>query len=104
VGVWRGKRLVRRNSTRPDAADRRTHEPCLRRSGGSSNAGLIVTASTSATVHGDLITMLAARHRLPRSILSLLCHRRGAMSYGAIQQAVKLQLAINMKAAQALGL
>jgi len=31
----------------------------------SSNAGLIVTASTSATVHRDLITMLAARHRLP---------------------------------------
>src|SRR5436190_4321436 len=31
----------------------------------SSNAGLIVTASTSATVHRDLITMLAARYRLP---------------------------------------
>src|SRR6266700_445593 len=32
---------------------------------GSSNAGLIVTASTSGAVHRDLITMLAARHRLP---------------------------------------
>ena len=31
----------------------------------SSNGGLIVTASTSALVHRDLITMLAARHRLP---------------------------------------
>jgi hypothetical protein len=31
----------------------------------SSNAGLIVTASTSATAHRDFITMLAARHRLP---------------------------------------
>src|SRR5262249_28677992 len=32
---------------------------------GSSDAGLIVTASTSGAVHRDLITMLAARHRLP---------------------------------------
>jgi ABC-type uncharacterized transport system substrate-binding protein len=31
----------------------------------SSNGGLVVTASTSALVHRDLITMLAARHRLP---------------------------------------
>src|SRR6478609_3711395 len=31
----------------------------------SSNAGMIVTASTSALVHRDLITMLVARHRLP---------------------------------------
>ena len=31
----------------------------------SSNGGMIVTASTSALVHRDLITMLAARHRLP---------------------------------------
>src|SRR5262249_38004992 len=31
----------------------------------SPNGGLIVTASTSALVHRDLITMLAARHRLP---------------------------------------
>src|SRR6516164_5383749 len=30
-----------------------------------SGGGLIVTASTSATAHRDLITMLAARHRLP---------------------------------------
>jgi putative ABC transport system substrate-binding protein len=35
----------------------------------SSNAGLIVTASTSAVVHRDLITMLAARHRLPNSVV-----------------------------------
>jgi ABC-type uncharacterized transport system substrate-binding protein len=31
----------------------------------SSNGGLIVTPSTSALIHRDLITMLAARHRLP---------------------------------------
>jgi putative ABC transport system substrate-binding protein len=31
----------------------------------SSNAGLIVTPSTSALIHRDLITMLTARHRLP---------------------------------------
>jgi putative tryptophan/tyrosine transport system substrate-binding protein len=31
----------------------------------SSNAGLIVTPSTSALIHRNLITMLAARHRLP---------------------------------------
>jgi putative ABC transport system substrate-binding protein len=31
----------------------------------SSNGGLIVTASTSAVIHRDLISMLAARHRLP---------------------------------------
>jgi putative ABC transport system substrate-binding protein len=30
-----------------------------------SNAGLIVTPSTSALIHRNLITMLAARHRLP---------------------------------------
>src|SRR5262249_54561812 len=31
----------------------------------SPNGGLIVTGSTLASVHRDLITMLAARHRLP---------------------------------------
>ena len=31
----------------------------------SSNGGMIVTASTSALVHRNLITMLAARHGLP---------------------------------------
>jgi hypothetical protein len=39
---------------------------------GSSNAGLIVTASTSGALHRDLITMLAARHRL-RRLASSLC-------------------------------
>jgi len=29
------------------------------------NGGLIVTASTSTALHRELITMLAARHRLP---------------------------------------
>ena len=30
-----------------------------------SNAGMIVTASTSAVIHRHLFVMLAARHRLP---------------------------------------
>src|SRR5438132_9541869 len=43
----------------------------------SSNAGLVVTSSTSALVHRDLITMLAARHRLPAVYpFPLLRHRR----------------------------
>ena len=41
----------------------------------SSNAGLIVTPSTSALIHRDLITLLAARHRLPACMISLLRHR-----------------------------
>ena len=34
------------------------------------NGGLIVTASSATAVHRELIIMLAARHRLPRSTLS----------------------------------
>ena len=47
------------------------------------NGGLIVTSSTSAVVHRDLIIALAARHRLPAVYPSRLFARRGGLiSYG----------------------
>jgi putative ABC transport system substrate-binding protein len=50
----------------------------------SSNAGLIVTASTSATVHRDSITMLAARYRLPAVYpFRYYVTAGGLISYGA---------------------
>src|SRR5215475_4734754 len=97
----------------------------------SSNGGLIVTGSTLATVHRELITMLAARHRLPavyplRSFVTV----GGLISYGPdsidpyrqaagyvdrilkgekpadlpVQAPTKYELAINLKTAKALGL
>ena len=97
----------------------------------SSNAGLIVTASTSAVVHRDLITMLAARHRLP-AVYSFryFVTAGGLISYGAnsvdmyrraagyidrilkgekpadlpVQAPTKYELVINLKTAKALGL
>ncbi len=50
----------------------------------SSNAGLIVTPSTSVLIHRDLITMLAARHRLP-AVYSwrYFVTAGGLISYGA---------------------
>ena len=98
---------------------------------GSSNAGLIVTASTSAAVHRDLITMLAARHRLP-AVYSFryFVTAGGLISYGAntidiyrraasyvdrilkgekpadlpVQAPTKYELVINLKTAKALGI
>jgi putative ABC transport system substrate-binding protein len=97
----------------------------------SSNGGLIVTASTSALVHRDLITMLAARHRLP-AVYSYryMVTAGGLISYGAdtivqyrraagyvdrilkgekpadlpVQTPTKYELVINLKTAKALGL
>jgi ABC-type uncharacterized transport system substrate-binding protein len=97
----------------------------------SSNAGLIVTPSTSALIHRDLITMLAARHRLP-AVYSFryFVTRGGLVSYGAnatdqyrraagyidrilkgekpadlpVQAPIKYELVINLKTAKALGL
>jgi ABC-type uncharacterized transport system substrate-binding protein len=97
----------------------------------SSNAGMIVTASTSALVHRDLITMLAARHGLP-AIYSFryMITAGGLISYGPdptdlfrraagyvdrilkgenpadlpVQAPTKYELVINLKTATALGL
>jgi len=97
----------------------------------SSNAGLIVTASTSATAHRDLITMLAARHRLPAVYpFRFFVTAGGLISYGPdttepfrraagyvdrilkgekpadlpVQAPTKVELVINLKTAKALGI
>ncbi len=98
---------------------------------GSSNAGLIVTASTSGAVHRDLITMLAARYRLP-AVYSFRYYVTGGglVSYGPnttdiyrraasyvdrilkgekpadlpVQAPTKYELVLNMKTARTLGL
>src|SRR6516165_4070012 len=97
----------------------------------SSNAGMIVTASTSGAVHRDLITMLAARHRLP-AVYSFRYYvtAGGLISYAAgtidiyqraasyvdrilkgekpadlpVQAPTKYELVINLKTAKALGI
>ena len=97
----------------------------------SSNGGLIVTASALATRHRDLIIALAARHRLP-AVYSYryMVAAGGLVSYGPdsldqyrraagyvdrilkgekpadlpVQAPTKYELAINLKAAKALGL
>jgi putative tryptophan/tyrosine transport system substrate-binding protein len=98
---------------------------------GSPNAGLIVTASTSGAVHRNLITMLAARHRLPAVYpFRYFVTDGGLISYAAstidiyrraatyvdrilkgekpadlpVQAPTKYELVINLKTAKALGL
>jgi ABC-type uncharacterized transport system substrate-binding protein len=97
----------------------------------SGNGGLIVTASPVASVHRDLIVALAARHKLPAVYYDRLFVTGGGLtSYGAdfadqyrraagyvdrilkgakpadlpVQAPTKYDLAINLKAAKALGL
>jgi putative ABC transport system substrate-binding protein len=95
------------------------------------NGGLIVTGSTLATVHRDLIVMLAARHKLPTVYPQRYYVTGGGLvSYGAdlvdpyrrganyvdrilkgdkpadlpVQAPTKYELVINLKTAKALGL
>jgi putative ABC transport system substrate-binding protein len=96
-----------------------------------SNGGLIVTASSGAAIHGDLIIALAARHKLPSVYSDLhFVTGGGLISYGPdrvdqyrraaayvdrifkgekpadlpVQAPTKYELAINLKTAKALGL
>ena len=95
------------------------------------NGGLIVTGSTSTTGHRDLVITLAARHKLPAVYnQTLFVAAGGLISYGPdlvdeyrraagyvdrilrgekpadlpVQAPTKYELAINLKAAKALGL
>jgi putative ABC transport system substrate-binding protein len=97
----------------------------------SSNGGLIVTASTSAIIHRELITTLAARNKLPAVYYTRYWVAGGGlMSYGPdfrdqfrraasyvdrilkgekpadlpVQSPTKYELVINLKTAKALGL
>jgi putative tryptophan/tyrosine transport system substrate-binding protein len=97
----------------------------------SANGGLIVTVSTLAGVHRDLIVMLAARHKLPAVYYArYIVAGGGLISYGPdfidqhrraagyvdrilkgekpadlpVQTPTKYELAINLKTAKALGL
>jgi len=95
------------------------------------NGGLIVTGSTSGTVHRNLIVTLAARHKLPAVYpFRFFVTGGGLISYGPdfidqyrraagyvdrilkgekpadlpVRAPTKYELAINVKAAKALGL
>jgi putative tryptophan/tyrosine transport system substrate-binding protein len=98
---------------------------------GVANGGLVVTGSPSGVVHRDLITTLAARHKLPAVYFSrVFVTAGGLISYGAdfinlyrraagyvdrilkgekpaelpVQAPTKYELVINLKTAKELGL
>ena len=95
------------------------------------NSGLLVTGSSSATLHRDLIVALAAQHRLPAVYFNrFFVTAGGLISYGPdyvdqfrrasryvdhilkgekpanlpVEQSTKLQLVINVETARMLGL
>ena len=106
-------------------------ERAIAASARTSNGGLIVTSSSLAGVHRDLIIALAARHKLPAVYSGRVSVTRGGLiSYGAdlvdqyrraaayvdrilkgtkpadlpVQAPTKYELVINLKTARALGL
>ena len=106
-------------------------EPAVAAFARSPDDGLIVTIGTLTDAHRDVIGKLAARHRLPAVYpFPFFVRSGGLISYGTditdsyrraagyvdrilkgekpadlpVQQPTKIQLAINMKAAKALGL
>ena len=106
-------------------------EPAVAAFARSANGGLIVTGSALANVHSDLIIALAARHKLPAVYFNRVSVSRGGLiSYGAdvidqyrhaagyvdrilkgekpadlpVQAPTKLEMALNLKTAKALGL
>jgi putative tryptophan/tyrosine transport system substrate-binding protein len=106
-------------------------EPAIAAFARSSNDGLIVTIGTLTDAHREVISALAARHRLPAVYpFPFFVRSGGLISYGPdiidsyrraasyidrilkgekpadlpVQQATKIDLAINLKAAKALGL
>jgi putative ABC transport system substrate-binding protein len=114
-----------------DVRDAGEIERVLTAFAGSPNGGLIVTGSSLAVMHRDLIIALAARHRLPAVYYDpYFVAAGGLISYGSnsveeyrlaagyvdrilkgekpaelpVQAATKYELVINLKTAKALGL
>jgi hypothetical protein len=120
---WNCVRSIRVMPARSSVPSRRSH--------GGSNGGLLVTGSSAATVHRNLIVALAAQHRLPAVYFNrYFVNVGGLISYGPdyvdqfrraagyvdrilkgekpgdlpVQALTKRELVINLKAAKELGL